>query len=176
MSFVEKINTFVQSVWVESKKVSWPNREELQESTGVVMVAATIVMLYLFVVDRILTLMEQVEPLTQSRDGLDERTAQADRRVNELRATIEVHEAEIEGALTAAEIERADVADSIDPDHLTRYEQIQAGFGGVAVVSFVGKNCAGCPLSMPAVEADRVRKAAVGTLIDCQECGRLVVR
>jgi preprotein translocase SecE subunit len=57
MSFVEKINGFVQSVWVESKKVSWPNREELQESTGVVLVAASIVMLYLFVVDRILTLL-----------------------------------------------------------------------------------------------------------------------
>jgi preprotein translocase subunit SecE len=55
MSIVDRTQAFLQSVWVESKKVSWPSREELQESTMVVLVATAIVMIYLFVVDRALT-------------------------------------------------------------------------------------------------------------------------
>jgi preprotein translocase SecE subunit len=50
------LNGFVQSAWLESKKVTWPTRQELTESTRVVIVASFVVMLYLFVVDRILTL------------------------------------------------------------------------------------------------------------------------
>ena len=56
MSIVERVNSFLQTAWVESKKVTWPSREELVESTRVVVVASFVLMLYLFVVDRILTI------------------------------------------------------------------------------------------------------------------------
>ena len=56
MTIVQRINAFLQSAWVESKKVTWPSREELIESTRVVIVASFFLMLYLFVVDRALTL------------------------------------------------------------------------------------------------------------------------
>ena len=52
MSIVTRVNTFVQSAIVESKKVTWPSRQELVESTQVVVVATLIVMVFLFVVDR----------------------------------------------------------------------------------------------------------------------------
>jgi preprotein translocase subunit SecE len=55
MSIVERTSQFLQSVWVESKKVTWPTRQELRESTSVVIVATFIVMVYLFIVDRVLT-------------------------------------------------------------------------------------------------------------------------
>jgi len=55
-TIVQRMNGFVQSAWVESKKVTWPTREELTESTRVVIVATFVVMIYLFVVDRALTL------------------------------------------------------------------------------------------------------------------------
>ena len=45
---------FLQSVLVESRKVTWPSRDELKESTMVVLVATSIVMFYLFLVDRAL--------------------------------------------------------------------------------------------------------------------------
>jgi len=56
MSIVQRSNAFLQSAWIESKKVTWPTRPELIESTRVVVVATFIVMIYLFVVDRALTL------------------------------------------------------------------------------------------------------------------------
>jgi len=54
MSIVERSTGFLQSVLVESRKVTWPSRDELKESTMVVLVATSIVMLYLFLVDRAL--------------------------------------------------------------------------------------------------------------------------
>ena len=56
MTIVQRINAFIQSAWLESKKVTWPSREELVESTRVVLVASLFLMLYLFVVDRALTI------------------------------------------------------------------------------------------------------------------------
>ena len=56
MTIVQRINAFLQSAWVESKKVTWPSREELIESTRVVLVASLFLMIYLFVVDRVLTI------------------------------------------------------------------------------------------------------------------------
>ena len=55
MSIFQRLNAFAQSVWVESHKVTWPSREELAESTRVVVMFTFLLMLYLFVVDRVLT-------------------------------------------------------------------------------------------------------------------------
>ena len=52
MSAFTRLNEFFQSAMVESKKVTWPSRQELVESTQVVVVATFIVMIFLFVVDR----------------------------------------------------------------------------------------------------------------------------
>ena len=52
-AFTARLNEFLQSVMVESKKVTWPSRQELIESTQVVVVATFIVMIFLFVVDRV---------------------------------------------------------------------------------------------------------------------------
>jgi preprotein translocase SecE subunit len=56
MTIYQRASGFIQSAWLESKKVTWPTRQELTESTRVVIVASFVVMIYLFVVDRILTL------------------------------------------------------------------------------------------------------------------------
>jgi preprotein translocase subunit SecE len=57
---ISKLSLFLQSAWVESKKVTWPSREELMESTRVVIVASLVVMVYLFIVDRALTVILSV--------------------------------------------------------------------------------------------------------------------
>jgi predicted nucleic acid-binding Zn-ribbon protein len=60
------------------------------------------------------------------------------------------------------------------PEALARYEALRSGFGGSAVVRLVGSRCEGCPLAMPAVEADRIRRSA-HPVESCEECGRLVL-
>jgi preprotein translocase subunit SecE len=51
---IERIRTYFREVWLEMGKVTWPTREELKESTMVVIVASIIVTAFIFVVDRIL--------------------------------------------------------------------------------------------------------------------------
>ncbi|NOT33805.1 MAG: preprotein translocase subunit SecE [Candidatus Eisenbacteria bacterium] len=54
MSWTEKIQEFVKDVRVEVGRVSWPTREELRDSTVVVIVTVLIVSAFIGVVDRIL--------------------------------------------------------------------------------------------------------------------------
>ena len=55
MSIAERFVSFLQSAWVESKKVTWPTRNELKDSTVVVIVATIFIKIYLFVVDQVVS-------------------------------------------------------------------------------------------------------------------------
>ena len=50
-SFVPRSIEFVKEAWQELKKVHWPTRKETQSATVVVLVAVTIVSIYLGLVD-----------------------------------------------------------------------------------------------------------------------------
>lgn len=52
----EKIKRFLGEIRVEMKKVTWPTREELKESTKLVIVATFVVTLFVGIVDQLLSL------------------------------------------------------------------------------------------------------------------------
>jgi preprotein translocase subunit SecE len=49
----EKIIGFFDDVVKEMKKVTWPTKEELKDSTGVVLVATLIIAVFVYIVDTI---------------------------------------------------------------------------------------------------------------------------
>ena len=51
---IEKLRNYFREVWLEMGKVTWPTRNELRESTMVVIVATFIVTIFIFVIDRIM--------------------------------------------------------------------------------------------------------------------------
>lgn len=51
----EKIINFVNDVTKEMKKVTWPSKEELQESTSIVIVVCLILAAFTYVIDMSLT-------------------------------------------------------------------------------------------------------------------------
>jgi preprotein translocase subunit SecE len=53
---VGKLGSFFREVKIEMKKVTWPTRNELRESTKLVIIASFIVTVFLGVVDNILSL------------------------------------------------------------------------------------------------------------------------
>ena len=55
MALMEQVREFAKDVRAESTKVSWPTRSELRDSTVVVIVAVLIVMVFVGIVDRILS-------------------------------------------------------------------------------------------------------------------------
>ena len=56
MNVVASVREYVQDVRVEITKVSWPSRNELRDSTLVVIVMVFLVSIFIGVVDRGLTL------------------------------------------------------------------------------------------------------------------------
>lgn len=53
---VAKIKKFTNEVVAEMKKVSWPSKDQLQESTIVVIVMTAIITGFTFIVDELMTL------------------------------------------------------------------------------------------------------------------------
>lgn len=51
MAWRERANNFLRDVRVESRKVTWPTRAELYESTMVVLVTVAIISGFIFLVD-----------------------------------------------------------------------------------------------------------------------------
>ncbi len=54
MSVTDQFREFVKDVRLESAKVSWPTREELRDSTVVVLATVLMVAAFIGVVDRLL--------------------------------------------------------------------------------------------------------------------------
>ncbi len=54
---IEKIRKYLNETVTELKKVTWPTREELKESTKLVIVATLVVTLFIGMVDQLLTLL-----------------------------------------------------------------------------------------------------------------------
>jgi len=52
----EKIGKFFSEIVAELKKVTWPTREELKESTKLVIIATFVVTVFVGLVDQVLTL------------------------------------------------------------------------------------------------------------------------
>ena len=55
MFAMAQVRTFVNDIVSEAKKVSWPTREELRDSTAVVIVTVLLVAAFVGIVDRVLT-------------------------------------------------------------------------------------------------------------------------
>ena len=55
MSAMDQVREFYKDVRLESAKVSWPTREELIDSTIVVLVTVVLVAIFIGIVDLILT-------------------------------------------------------------------------------------------------------------------------
>jgi len=57
MALVDKVKKFVLDVRLELSKVSWPTRDELRGSTGVVIVFSLLFAVYTFGADQILQML-----------------------------------------------------------------------------------------------------------------------
>ena len=52
----QKIKQFFSETRVEMRKVTWPTRDELKESTKIVIVATFVVTVFIGIIDQILTI------------------------------------------------------------------------------------------------------------------------
>jgi predicted nucleic acid-binding Zn-ribbon protein len=125
--------------------------------------------------DRVLEVMEELEPLEAEVARLEgERAALASRAAEVAQAVAEAQAAvDAEAAVVTAE--RASVAEGLPADLAATYEKLRSKLGGVGAARLVGSSCGGCHLQLPATELDRVRRSSPDALVFCDQCGRILV-
>jgi predicted nucleic acid-binding Zn-ribbon protein len=126
--------------------------------------------------DQILDRMGQVVDL----DDQDATTAKA---ADELEAervgareALAAAEREVDQQLAELAARRVDVVPTVPEALLTRYEALRRTHSGVAVARLEGGRCLGCHLTLSTSELDRIRHEPSDALVECEHCGRLLVR
>ena len=118
----------------------------------------------------------EAEELSEQADSLEaQRTANGE-RVTVLEAELAAAEASIDEQLAALAAARAEASTRSEGAALAKYEGLRQTFGPSAAVPFHPSSGCGCPHQMPAVEVARIKRCAEGEVLDCAECGRLVLR
>jgi len=125
--------------------------------------------------DKALDAMEEAESLASRLAEAEQRQNTIAERITVIEAEIASTEAEIEAQLLAVATERDAAVAAVDAADLAEYERLRPGMGSATVVLFDGRNCVGCPSTMPAMELDRMKHADPGSVLSCNECGRIVL-
>jgi hypothetical protein len=125
--------------------------------------------------DRALEAMEEAESLATQQADAEAALEATEATVTAAGAELAAAEAEVDGLLAEVASARLEAVAAVDEADLAAYERLRPGLGSSTVVAFDGGNCVGCPSTMPAVELDRMKHADPGAVLDCTECGRIVI-
>jgi uncharacterized protein len=125
--------------------------------------------------DRELEVMERRESLDGEVDGLGGRVRELEAEAERLSSALSEVEAEIDGELSGERAARNEIAATLDGGLLEDYEACRARARGMGAARLNGNTCQGCHLSIPSVEAERIRKSPPGTVAHCDNCGCILV-
>jgi predicted nucleic acid-binding Zn-ribbon protein len=126
--------------------------------------------------DELLEIMEALEPLERTVATGQEAAAELEDRLAVARTALSSVEAAVDRELADALVARAAATTPIPTALLDRYERLRTRLGGVAVATLDGARCTGCNLTLPTLELERVRNAAPDVVVECEQCGRILVR
>jgi uncharacterized protein len=123
-----------------------------------------------------LAIMERLEPIEAKLAQLAAQkvplVAQQDAETTALASASANVAQELAGVLT----DRAAAAADLPAALVTRYEKMRGHLGGVAVARLDHGTCLGCNMKLSSKETEALRAAAADELVECEQCGRLLVR
>lgn len=125
--------------------------------------------------DAELEVMVALEPLDAELASLEAEDAELRARAGRVRAALGEAEAEIDKELSVQTASRGVAASAVPEDLRSRYESLRARLGGTGAARLVGSRCSGCHLELPSMEVDRIRHLPPGTVVTCEQCGRILV-
>ncbi len=126
--------------------------------------------------DQMLEIMEALDPVDARLGTGVEEQGQLQQRLTVARAGLAAAEAAIDQELANEGAARAQVAAVVPEALLQRYERLRAHMHGIAVATLDGPRCTGCNLELPTLELERVRAERPDVVIECEQCGRILVR
>jgi len=126
--------------------------------------------------DQILEAMEELEPLKALWESILREEEAIEEQQNQIEKTLELNENNFDKQIKGAQEERSELASGVPSDLLEIYEKIRTRSSSIGIAQLAGRICKGCNLDLPAVEVDRLKKLPPDELINCEECGCILVR
>jgi predicted nucleic acid-binding Zn-ribbon protein len=126
--------------------------------------------------DDILALMETIEPIEDRLDEIAAQRADLDARASLAREELARAEVVIDGEASEVSAARRAAAEAIPASLLARYERQRTRLGGIAVARLEHGHCTGCNLEISRSELDVLLRKPPDSLVECEHCGRLLVR
>ncbi len=122
-----------------------------------------------------LELMETVEPLEGTVREIKERAQPFVSRRTELQATIAELEATLNEEIAALQENRAVCHEAVVEPWRSRYDAALARVGGAGGAFVDGGRCDGCRIALAPLDLDRFKHRAEGDVMECPECGRILL-
>lgn len=126
--------------------------------------------------DEVLEAMSVREPLDAEVAALTDDRGQLDSTAGSLRGAIAEAQAGLDAELDVVTRDRAGAAEGLPPDLVDLYEGLRARSGGIGAAAYANGRCGGCHLALPATEVDRLKREPPDVLVQCEQCGRVLVR
>ena len=126
--------------------------------------------------DRVLELMEEVDPIEEQLESVRSALAEIDVMLAELAGSLASDENEIDAEVQNLTGSREQLVGGLAEDIVSEYESLRRGLGGVGAARLVGNHCEGCHLEIPSADSERLRAAPADAVVNCPECGRILVR
>ena len=125
--------------------------------------------------DEELDLLLALEPLDETISAIKQRAQPGVARRGELRATVAQLRESLDEEITALRATREALAHSLAAPWRERYDRAlaRAGVSGAARVD--AGRCDGCRIALSPLDVDRFKHLEAGVLMDCPECGRLLL-
>ena len=126
--------------------------------------------------DVALEAIEEREQLEALIAGADEQRSVIVAERDQVQASLEKSEGEIDAEATVERSAREQHASGLPAELVAEYEQLRQRLDGVGAARLVGQSCTGCHLTLPATEIDRIKRLDPAVVVYCDQCGRILIR
>jgi hypothetical protein len=125
--------------------------------------------------DREIEVMEALEPVEGELEAIEGELAVLRGEFSAGREALTQTEAGLDHERHDVEAQRAPVLAEIPPALDASYEKLRAKLGGIGAAKLIDGACSGCHLKLASGERDRLLHSAPGTVVYCEQCGRILV-
>lgn len=122
--------------------------------------------------DRVLGCLEELEELNKELEAKEKGLSSMRDHLESERKVIAKEVARVHGELSDVEQSRKTLVQTIDPQLFTKYEQIKATSGGIAVALVNNATCSECHLGIPPQMYNELQRQ--DTLRFCPNCQRII--
>jgi predicted nucleic acid-binding Zn-ribbon protein len=125
--------------------------------------------------DEELNFLLELEPLDETIASIKARAQPGVTRRAELQVSVAQLRATLDEEIAALRESRAELAHSLDASWRQRYDAALARVGTSGAANVDAGHCDGCRIALSPLDFDRFRRLEPGVVMDCPECGRLLL-